>query len=181
MLARSLFPNRNPTIMNKLTPLIKGLITGILMVAWSLWLYYKNVPLSTGLQYSVYIIYGAGIIWTLVAHYLAADFSIRFAGLFIQGFRCFIIVTLVMVIYYGVFNTMHPEFAKESARLYETELKKDGNTTPAEQQDKVARYKKQYTTRLVSSAIFGYLIVGAAFTLITAVILLLISFIIRRR
>lgn len=158
----------------KLTPLLKGLATGSIMVALTLWLYYKNIPVNSGSQYLVYLIYAAGIVWTLVGYYLSPGYSGRFVELFGQGFRCFIIVTLIMVAFTGIFTKMHPEFAEESARYYREELVKEKNKTPAEVEADVTRYKKQYTTALVSTAIFGYLLVGVVFTLVTAGLLLLI-------
>ncbi len=83
--------------MNKLTPLIKGIITAAVMVITSLILYYSKIPADSGIHYAIYILYAAGIAWTLISYYRSASFTGKFADLFGQGFRCFIVVTLIMV------------------------------------------------------------------------------------
>ncbi|MBC7872514.1 MAG: DUF4199 domain-containing protein, partial [Ferruginibacter sp.] len=81
-----------------------------------------------------------------------------------QGFKCFIVVTLLMAVFYGIFNYQHPEFAKETAAGYKEQLVKENQKTPAEIESAIATFKKQYTLKLVSGAIFGYLIIGAGVT-----------------
>lgn len=151
--------------MNKFTPLIKGIITGIVMVIVTLALYYSKLPVESNLHYAIYVIYAMGIVWALISYSRSASFTGKFADLFGQGFRCFIVVTLIMVAYTAVFSMQHPEFAEEAAAYYKEDLIKEGNKTPSEIEKLVADVKKQYTTSLVSLTIFGYLITG---TIITA-------------
>jgi MFS family permease len=151
-------------IMNRSTPLIKGIITGVVMVITTLVLYYSKLPVESKLHYAVYGIYGAGIIWTLISYSKSSSFTGKFADIFGQGFRCFIVVALIMVAFTAIFSMLHPEFAEESARYYKADLIKEGNKTPSEIDEIVAKAKKQYTTGLVSLTIFGYLITGAFVT-----------------
>ena len=151
--------------MNKLTPLIKGIITGVVLVIVSLSLYYSKLPVESKLHYSIYILYAIGIVWTLISYSRSATFTGKFADLFGQGFKCFIVVAFIMVAFTAIFSMLHPEFAEDSARYYEEDLVKEGNKTPLEIDEIVAKVKKQYTTSLVSLTIFGYLIFG---TIITA-------------
>jgi hypothetical protein len=77
-----------------------------------------------------------------------------------------------MAVFYGVFNLLHPEFAGESAIGFKQHLIDQKNTLPQDIEKEVATYKKQYTLKIVSGAIFGYLIMGAVFTLPMAFIVL---------
>jgi len=150
--------------MNKFTPLVKGIITGILMVCISLLVYYTNLPADSGLHYSIYIIFAAGIMWTLISFSRSASFTGAFVDLFGQGFRCFIVATLIMVAFTAIFSMLHPEFAVEAAENYREELVKKGYKTPAEIDKLVAQGKKRYTTGIIYLAVFGYLITGAVLT-----------------
>jgi len=150
--------------MNKFTPLYKGIITGILMAAFTWLLYYTQLPPRSPLQFLAYALYAGGILWTLISYSRSPAFTAKFSELFGQGFRCFIIVTLIMVAFTTVFSLMHPEFAAEAANYYKEELIKEGNKTPNEIEEMIAGVKKQYTTSVVSVTIFRYLIVGALFT-----------------
>lgn len=149
--------------MNKLTPLLKGIITGIVLVAFSLILFSSKTA-NSKLNYLIYVLYALGIAWTLISYSRSAAFTGKFADLFGQGFRCFIIVTLIMVAFTTIFSMQHPEFAEEAANYYKADLLKEGNKTPAEIEKLAEQAKKQYTTSIVSLTIFGYLITGSIFT-----------------
>jgi Protein of unknown function (DUF4199) len=141
------------------------MITALLMIAVSLVTYY-NLPAGSSLHYSVYAVYAIGIVWTLVAYRNSPAFTGKFGESFGVGFRCFIVATLVMVVYTFVFNKLHPEFAEEAARLYkEQQLAiKNNSKTPDEIVADAARYKNGYAMAVVYGSIFGYLIIGAAVT-----------------
>jgi hypothetical protein len=150
--------------MLKLTPLVKGIITGVVMVLTTLTLYYSKLPQGSPVHYAVYLVYAAGITWTLLAYKRSAAFTGKFGDLFGQGFRCFIVSILLMVGFTYVFSKMHPEFAEEAAQYYREELVKDKNKTPDEIDKLVTEAKKQYTTGIVYFTIFGYLIIGTVIT-----------------
>lgn len=155
-----------------LKPAIKGLITAILMIAIALVTFYSNMPANSGFQYLVYAVYALGIVWTLVAYRLHGQYTGSFGDTFNQGFRCFIVVTLIMVLFTGLFSYLHPEFAEESSRYYREEMMKDKNNLPADIDSAVAKYKKNYTLTLVYGSIIGYLIIGAAVTAATSFIII---------
>jgi hypothetical protein len=157
----------------KITPLIKGLITGASMVLALLAIYYFNQTTNQNLQYVIYLIYGGGIAWTLISYSRSGSFTGKFSDLFGQGFRCFIIVILIIVLFIVVVNLLNPEFATESAKLYKEDLEKNPNLLPAERESQVANFKKQYILQLVYPAIFGYLIIGSVLTAAGSGIILL--------
>jgi hypothetical protein len=152
----------------RLSPAWKGGITAGAMIVIALITYYSGMPADSNFQYLVYVLYAGGIIWTILAYKKSDEYTGRFWDNFNRGFRCFIIVTLAMVLFTAVFSKIHPEFAEESARLYKEDLVKSNSKTPAEIDEVVKKYKNGYTLMLVYSSIFGYLIIGAAITAITA-------------
>lgn len=151
--------------MNRLTPLVKGIITGAVMVIATLALYYSHIPADSGLRYLIHGLYAAGIVWTLIAYKRSEAFTGKFADLFGQGFRCFIVVILIMAAFTYIFTLLHPEFAEEAAQYQREELVKGKNTMPDKIEEMVAQVKKQYATTVIYFTIFGYLIVG---TIVTA-------------
>ncbi len=149
----------------QLTPALKGLLTGLLMIGIALASFYGRLPGDSPLQYLIYLAYTAGVTWTVLAYKRSDSYSGKFWDAFNQGFRCFIIVTLLMVLFTVVFSKMHPEFVTTQTAMYKEQLIKESTSkTPAEIEDAVSRYKNGYTTMLVYSSIFGYLIFGAAVT-----------------
>jgi len=155
----------------KIAATIKGFITAAVMIIAFLLLYNYDKNAETRLQYGVYAIYALGIAWAVIAYRKSASFTGKFGDTFSQGFKCFIIVTLSMALFYAVFNSQHPEFAEETAKLYKEQMIKDNQKTPTEIESEIATFKKQYTLKLVSGAIFGYLIIGAGVTAVLSALL----------
>ncbi|MGK2860420.1 MAG: hypothetical protein ACSLE0_00675, partial [Chitinophagaceae bacterium] len=93
--------------MNRFTPLTKGILTGLLLVILSLTFYYSKLAVDSKLHYSIYFFYAAGIIWALISYSRSPSFTGKFTDLFGQGFRCFIVVTLIMVSFTAIFSMMH--------------------------------------------------------------------------
>ena len=88
----------------------KGLLTGLIMIGLSLLFYYTKQPFDSPLQYLIYVIYAAGIVWTIYEFSKTEENLNKFGAFFLQGFKCFIVITLLMVVFTFVFNKMHPEF-----------------------------------------------------------------------
>lgn len=159
----------------KISPAIKGMITAVIMISIILLIFNMGKNADARLQYIVYAMYAVGIVWTLVSFRQTAAYTGTFGNLFNQGFRCFIVVTLLMALFYGIFNYIHPEFAEESAKDYKEQLEASvakNERLPTEVESEVATYKKQYTLKLVSGAIFGYLIIGVVVTAAISVFLI---------
>ena len=156
----------------KLSPLIKGIITAIVMICVSIATFY-GLPESSPFHYIVFAIYATGIIWTLVAYRNSPAWSGKFGDSFSTGFKCFIVATLLMVLYTFTFNKIHPEFAEESARLYKEGqlVMKNNSKTPDEIDAETIRYKNGYIMAVVYGSIFGYLIIGAAVTAVASLII----------
>ena len=158
----------------RITAGLKGIITAFVMIGIALGVYYANLSPDSFFQYLIYAVYILGILWTLIPYRKSSSFTGKFGDMFSQGFRCFIVVVLIMVTFTGVFSKMHPEFAEESAKVYKEALlkEKQNDKTPAEIDDDVSRYKSKYTTILIYGAIFGYLIIGAGVTAAASAILI---------
>jgi hypothetical protein len=167
----------------KLTPLIKGLITSVVMLVVTLALFYSKTRIGSPLHYSVFAIYAAGILWTALDYANSPAYTGKFSSIFGQCFRCFIVVTLVMVVFTGVFTMMHPEFAEEdSKRAREIIVAEEKKRTPQgsasfdqKVNEQVEKYKKNYTVQNIQGATFGYLMTGALFTLAAGGLIFLIK------
>ncbi len=155
------------------TPLVKGAITGLLMVVTSMILIAANIAAKSPLQYLVFALYAAGIAWTLLAYSRSGNYTPKFSAIFGQGFRCFIIVTLIIVVFRGIYIYLHPEIAEEGARLYKEDLIRQGDKQLPEIETIVAAAKKQFAAAEISLTIFGTLLSGAAFTVAGAFLLLM--------
>ncbi len=158
--------------MRELNATYKGLITGLVMVAISFGIYYTKNNFNDGLQFVTYIVLIAGIIWTLVS-YSKMPHAIRsFRNYFSQGFKCFIVVALVMVSFTYIFIRSDPSLKEEMAINARSEYEKKGNLTPDEIDRNVAFAKDNYIIMSVSATIFRYLFIGGLITAIVSIILI---------
>lgn len=158
--------------MNKLSATMKGLITGLLMVISTLLIYKIKGGFDNNFQYITYAIYIGGIVWTLHAFRNATPDYKKFGSYFSNGFKCFVVVTLIMVIFTYVFLQYHPELKEEMAQAIRTDATTKGDKTPDEIEKQVSMARNNFNTMMTSTAIFGYLIIGALITAIASAFML---------
>lgn len=159
-------------IMKMLSATYKGLVTGLLMVLASVLIYYIQKDFNSGLRYLTYAIYAAGLYWTLASYSNAPGAIKTFRSFFSQGFKCFIVVTLMMVSFTYILIKSDPSLESEMAKNQRAGLELKGNLTPAEIDQNVAYSREYYVTMSTSSAIFGYLAIGAFFASIISLFLI---------
>lgn len=153
----------------KLTPALTGLFAGLLMAAIFLFGYANRDNTKLPIELLATLAFSAGIILSVILYVKSAENHVKFWDKFNVGFRSFIVSILVMVVFTYVFNKLHPEFKEESAAMEKTRITStEKSKTPIEIDQYIADYKKGYITALVSKTIFGYLIIGAVVTAVTA-------------
>ena len=146
----------------------KGLITGAVMIVMSVCIYLTRKNFENGLQYIVYSTYVAGILWTLFTFKKETGGNATFKQYFSEGFKCFIVVTLLMVLFTLVFILLHPEMKEQVAISAQKEFESSKDLTPADVENRVAIAKKMFLPGLLMGAVFGYLVIGALISVITA-------------
>jgi hypothetical protein len=155
----------------KINPAIKGLITATMMIALSLTIFRLGKDANPQLQYFVYLVYALGIAWTVFAYQQSVSFTGKISDIFNQGFRCFIIVTFIMVLFTGFFIKTHPELAEQEKNATIEYYKKQGNKTPEEIEAEGKNAKNNYLIGFVSLAIPRYLLIGASVTVVLSLLL----------
>ena len=158
--------------MKNLTATKKGLITGLMMIGASLLIFQLEGSFDNNLQYVVYLLYLGGIVWTLADFARTQDSNTKFGKHCSEGFKCFIVVTFLMVMFTIIFVKMHPEFKEEMATGYKSELIKQGNYTEREIDEMVQKSKSYFSTLLTSMAVFSYLVIGALITAVSGAVIL---------
>jgi hypothetical protein len=151
----------------KIHPALIGSISAALMIAALLAGYYQAITKGEIAQLIAYGFYALGIGVTLLLH---GGPQKGFGGNFSVGFRCFIVVTLIMVLFTYVFNSLHPETAQQAAALYRESLQQAKNRTPEEIEKEVKLFIEGFATMVVSRSIFGYLIFGSLVTAVGSVL-----------
>ena len=155
-------------MLNDLTPTKKGLVTGLVMVALSLFFYYVlKMPVNQKEQYALFSVYIAGIIWSLYEfRQTAADKN--FKSFFSTGFKTFIVATLLMVLYTFIFFKFNTDYREAGIAENNALLLQQGNHTPAEIETNANQLRQIFMPVMIGITTFKYLILGALVTAIAA-------------
>jgi Protein of unknown function (DUF4199) len=145
----------------------KGLITGIVMIGLALLLYYVlKLPLNQKDQYALFTVYIAGIAWSLIAYKQSDATEKNFKSYFSTGFKTFIVVTLLMVLYTFIFFKFNTTYRDAGIAENNAMLLKEGNHTAAEIESNANQLKQIFMPVMMGIATFKYLILGALVTAI---------------
>lgn len=155
--------------MKQTTPAQKGLLTGALMIAASLFsLYVLKNPVESQFQFLVYCIFCFGLSWSMVSYYRQGHDKKGFSNYFSVGFRTFVVVALLMAAFAYIYFSFHPQFRDNKIAENSKLLLQQGNHLPKEIEDNAVQLKKMFMPMMISAAIFRYLIIGALVTVIAA-------------
>lgn len=158
--------------MKTLSPRNKGFITGLLMVALALLFFYVlKKPVESNYQYIIYVVYAAGIIWCINDFKKIAPPETKFKEYFATGFKMFVIVTLMMVVFVFVFFYFNPEIRDLKFAENNKLLLAEGNHTPAEIESNTSQMKRIFIPMMMAITTFAYLFLGAIITAVTSVLL----------
>jgi Protein of unknown function (DUF4199) len=145
----------------------KGLITGTIMIALALFFFYGlKKPFESNFQYIIYGVYTAGIIWCLIDFKKTAAAGAGFKDYFSAGFKMFVVVTLMMVLFVFLFFYFNPELVEAKLAENSKLLLAEGNHTPAEIENNVKGMKRIFIPMMLGITTFAYLFLGALVTAI---------------
>ncbi|MEO5889749.1 MAG: DUF4199 domain-containing protein [Ferruginibacter sp.] len=153
--------------MKQISPTQKGLITGALMIIASVFsLYILKNPVESNFQFLVYLIFCAGIVWSLFTYSKTATEKKAFKDYFSTGFKTFIVVTLLMAVFTYVYFSSNTSFRDSKIAENSRLLILQGNHLPNEIEENTKQLKKMFMPLMISSAVFRYLILGSIITVI---------------
>mgnify|MGYP003343654681 CR=1 FL=1 len=147
-------------------PTAIGLISGICIIILSLVIYYLKGDFNNEAQYTTYVFYLGTVIYSQYLLFESTPGKLNFGRFFAEGFRTFIVITFLMVVFTWLFIYLHPEIKEEMARRSREDKIKLGNRTPVQIEAEVTEAKKKFITIFTSIAIFGYLMIGSLGSLI---------------
>ena len=146
-----------------------GLITATVMIVMSLLAFYVlQLPVESNFQWLIYLIFVAGIVWSLLSLFKSNVEAKSFKDYFSVGFKTFVIVAFLMALFTYIFFTININF--RDAKIIENNrlLVAEGNHLPKEIEENAKQLKKLFMPIMISSAMFRYLIIGALVSVIGA-------------
>ena len=161
--------------MKNLSAAYKGLITGFLIILLSGIVYYSVGNFDNPIALAAYAIYALGILWTLYGFYKSTEENKSLGQFFGQGFRCFIVVTLLMVCANWLFLKLNASFRNEMIAYQRELLIQNKDYTPVDVETQVANFTKMIIPSYTMSVILSYLGVGTLITLFGSVFFTIIK------
>lgn len=155
--------------MQKLTSTQIGLFSAVAMIITSLIGYVVlRLPVEHNFQLIVYGWLIAGIVWAIFRTKEANPTEATFKALFQTGFRVFMVVSLLMAVFTGIYFSQQESFRDQKIKENTELLKQAGNHTPTEIAQNEERLRDIFLPMMISGAIFRYLIVGALVSVVAA-------------
>ncbi len=156
-------------MLQKINATKKGLLTGFVMIGLILFFFYGlKWPLNGKEQYVIYSVYLAGILWSLVSFKQANTETKTFKEYFTSGFKTFVVVTLLMVVFTFIFFSFDTSYRESGIAENNKLLLAEGNHTPAEIEGNAAQLRKIFMPMMLGITLFKYLILGALVTAVEA-------------
>ncbi len=153
--------------MLQLTPAKKGIVTALTMMTSSICTFYLfHLPDNGNSQYLILSEFIGGMLWVLLSFGKENPGS-SFKAYFNTGFKAFVMITFLMVVYAYVFYKLNPQIMEEGIRMNDELIRKEGNKTAAEIAANDIQLRNIYMPMMLSLTTIKYLFLGALSTAIT--------------
>jgi len=154
----------------KQTHVMYGCITGLVTIVFYLVLYVTKLSFKDGMQYVPYIPFLGGIILNGINFSKANGGAVTFGNVFGSCFKASIIVTLFAVAWMILSMYIFPEMKTQMLEVMREKMAKNPQMTDEMLDKSMGWMQKNFTTIMVSGALFGELIGGALFSLVGAAV-----------
>lgn len=153
--------------MNTLTATKKGIISGIVLMAVSLVMFYGlKLPENGKSQYVVLGLFIAAVLWSLFSFKKTAPVNATFKSYFAEGFKTFIVITFFMVIFTFVFYKFNPQILENAITENNALILKEGNRTEAEINANADKLRNIFMPMMLSITTVKFLILGALISVV---------------
>ena len=146
-----------------------GFITALVMIIFNVVLYITGNSFEPWSQYVSYIPFLVGLILNGMAFSKANDAQITFGYAFGSCIKACCIITLCVLVWSFIAVMIFPEMKEKSLEIAQQSMAKKGLSDEQIDQS-LEMTKKYFTLFMVVGVVFGYMLVGAIFSLISAAI-----------
>ena len=155
--------------MKKLNATYKGVVTGLLMIVFSLLFFYVlKLPVNGRNQVIILILFIAGVLWSLFSFKRNATATAGFKDYFSEGFKTFIVGALLMAIYTFVFYKMNTQILENTIKENNILVLRQGDHTPAEIDANADKLRSIFMPMMLAINTMKYLLLGALVSAVAA-------------
>jgi len=159
--------------MNRLNATRKGLIVGCLIIVLQLFFFYVlKQQTNSRYQFIVYAVFAASILWSVLSFAKSATATAKLSEYFSTGFKTFIAITLLIVLYTFIFYSIHTEIRDAEMALNNKLLQQEGNHTSMEIEANAKQLKSIFMPMMLGITTFLYLLLGSVITLLSSIVII---------
>jgi hypothetical protein len=152
----------------KISVLQKGILFSLLIITASCFTFYVlNWSEKGNIQFINIGIFLFGLVWTVISsNKELPDSSVKM--LFNEGFKYFMLVTLVLSVFTLIFYRLNPQILEQVLKENELIIQKMGNKTPEEIKENNTKIADIFMPMMIMFTVIRYLLLGSISTLCMA-------------
>jgi uncharacterized membrane protein len=152
------------------TTTTKGLLIGLVLVVISIATYLSGIDVNSPVKYLSFIIFIAGILWSISNYGKQIDYNSTFGNYFSHGFKISALVTLIMIAFIVLLFFIFPEQKEKALEESKKAMQAQKNLTDEQINTYLQTVSKFYNVIAIGFTLFSYLFIGAIASLIGAAI-----------
>ncbi|HXS56627.1 MAG TPA: DUF4199 domain-containing protein [Hanamia sp.] len=146
----------------------KGIVIALILIVLALISFFLDIDPQSGFQYISYVIYIAGIIWSVTLYGKQVDYNSTFGNYFAHGFKVAALVTCIMIIYIVIILNLFPDMKEKAMDAAKKSMEAKGKMTEDQINTALTMTRKFFMVFAIGTTLVGYLIFGAISSLIGA-------------
>lgn len=152
------------------TTTTKGIVIGLILIIISIAIYFANIDINGPVKWLSNVVFVIGIIWAVNNYGKQINYKATFGNYFAHGFKVTAVVTVIMILYVGIFITLFPEFKDKTIEEARIQMEKGGKMSSEQITQAITMTKKFFMAFAIGGTLLSYLIFGALAALIGAAI-----------
>src|SRR3954468_3136923 len=152
-------------------PPVKGLVISLLIIVFSMVLYFTGQTTNQALSYLQYVILIGGIIWSCTSYAKQLNGNVTYGNVFAHGFKTTAVVIVLVTLYTILaIKVLFPEMLNVIIEQAKENMRKQPNVTDEQIDRGVDFMKNNFMTFAIAGIILLFGIVGLISSLIGAAV-----------
>jgi hypothetical protein len=152
-------------------PPVKGLVISLIIIVFSMIIYFTGQTANQTLSYLQYVILIGGIIWSCISYAKQLNGNVSFGNVFAYGFKTTAVVIVLVTIYTILaIKVLFPDMLNIVIEQTKEKMRKQPNVTDEQMDTAVNFIKNNFMTIAIAGTIVLFGFVGLISSLIGAAI-----------
>src|SRR3954469_10854924 len=154
------------------TPPVKGLVISLLIIVFSMILYFTGQTTNQTLSYLQYAILIGGILWSCISYAKQLNGNVTFGNVFAHGFKTTAVIAALLAVYTFIsVKFLFPDIVDKSMEIAKKKMESSGNNMSDEQiQQSLDMVRKFFIPFAIGGILVMFAIIGAISSLIGAAV-----------